>query len=126
MSKIQVPTKEYVDNFSHPIAIICNENTDTIVIDFYRSGKFAGLLIWTYNEDVCLYGLTVQNTGKKEGSSVAIYTIFKGPGSASRNITAYVVSVDEEKIVIGLTTNVKFWDVATVIAPCKTSGHAHN
>lgn len=126
MSKVQVPTKEYVDGFGHPIAIICNANTDTIVIDFYRSGKYTALLIWTFNKDVCLYGLTIQNNEKKEGSSVDIFTIFKGAESSSRTVTAYIVSADNDKIVIGLTTNLKYWDVATVIAPCKTSGHAHN
>lgn len=126
MSKIQVPTKEYVDGFGHPIGIICNESTKTIVIDFYGTGKFTVLLLWTNNMDLCVYGLTINNSGITSGSKVELFTVFKGSNSSNRTINPYVVEASNEKISIGLTTNTGYWDVATVIAPCKTIGHAHD
>lgn len=126
MSKIQVPTKKYVDGFGHPIGIICNANTKTIVIDFYRTGKYTALLLWTYNNEACIYSLTIINNGTTLESVVELFTVFKGPISGDRTVEPYVVEASNEKISIGLTTNIGFWDVATVIAPCKTSGHAHD
>ena len=126
MSKIQVPTKEYIDNLSCPSAIICGVNTYSVTIDFYRTGKFAAMVIWTYNTDICIYGLTINNGGSADNSSVVLHTVFKGSGSVNRTVKASVNKVDNTKTSITLTTNMCYWDVATVIAPCKTSGHAHN
>lgn len=126
MSNVKVPTKSYVDNFGHNISIVCNETTDTIVIDFYKKGKYSSLLIWTLNNDVCLYGITVANNENKEDSRVYLYTIYKGPEASDKTVNAYIVSVDDERMTIGLTSNVRFWDVATIFAPCKVRGHAHN
>lgn len=122
MSKVTVPTIDYVNNKAYTFHIECPQNVKTIEIDLHNMNKTCFLLMWSYNNWNCLYAVTVNNAGATTGSYIDIQTIFKASEAELKTLSGKVVSATSSKITVEISSTVTNWDAITVIAPCKASG----